>query len=83
MPMDGAGALVQSSEEDAAVHVVTPEQAGILAWVRNLEPPQQNSIVMAGPGTGKTALVVRIDKAVVGTRGLSTSRLGVRHGRRA
>lgn len=78
-PMDGVGlngntnwwhrscqqgqlAKVQSSEENTAEHHDTPAHKAILDWVRDSEP--QCSIVKAGPGAGKTALVVRVCKEI-------------------
>jgi len=52
-------AVVQAhADEEQHRHTQTPEQATVLGWVQAAE--QAHARVQAGPGTGKTQLIVRI-----------------------
>ena len=55
-------AVVQSRTEDAAEHMQTPEVDDVLQWVFAEE---QSCVVMAGPGTGKTQLVVKVHQKLL------------------
>ena len=50
-------AVVQAHAEEQGRHTQTPELATVLGWV---QAEQAHARVQAGPGTGKTQLIVRI-----------------------
>ncbi len=62
----GKLAVVQSHDADKQEHTITHEIDNVLRWVKATDHGSaRHAIVMAGPGTGKTQLVVRVNEAVV------------------
>ena len=63
--LHGQLAVVQSYADDSKAHTRTPEIDAIIQWVKATNLEARHAIVRAGPGAGKTQLVVRVTGEVV------------------